>query len=64
MPPEFLISHTGPKTCELFADPSGSITLYAPKRENFDAALDLGTPSYVTAEIEARRLGFEPKWNV
>lgn len=64
MPPEFTLSYAGPKTCELFASPAGNITLYIPKREDFAAALELSTPDYTAAEIEARRLGFEPKWNL
>lgn len=61
MPPEFTLSYAGPNTCELFTNPSGKITLYIPKREGFDAALELGTDSYVAAEVEARELGFEPR---
>lgn len=63
MPPEFLISYTGPKTCELFANGAG-ITLYIPKRENFEAVLELECSSYVAAETEARKMGFETKWNL
>lgn len=63
IPPEFTLSYAGPKTCELFANPAGKITLYIPKREGFDAALELGTDSYVTAEAEARKLGFYPNAN-
>lgn len=63
MPHEFLISYAGPKTCELFAGPAG-ITLYVPRRENYEAAVELDTPSYTAAEIEARQMGFEPRWNV
>lgn len=64
MPPEFTISYAGPKTCELFANPSGKITLYIPKREGFDAALELDTRSFTVAMFEAFTLGFEPRWNL
>lgn len=63
MPHEFLISYAGPKTCELALSDSG-ITLFVPKRDNFEAALELDTLSFVLAEIYAFRLGFEPRWSV
>lgn len=63
MPHEFLISYTGPKTCELALSDSG-ITLFVPKRDNFEAALELATKSFTVAIFEAWNLGLEPRWNV
>jgi len=49
-------------TCELFRNDVGNIQLYAPSRENPQTIIELGTQSYVTGEIVARQMGFEPSW--
>lgn len=58
----FVAAYCDSTDCELYRE-DGAMILYCPARENYSAKLELGDISYAKAEVVARELGFEPKWN-
>lgn len=62
-PCAFIAAYLDHSTCELYMGDSGNIVAYVPTKATCETTIELGTQSYVTAEIVCRAMGIEPTWN-
>lgn len=56
-------AHLESNACELYIE-DGEVMAYIPTKADPEAILGLSVCDYVAAEIKARAMGLEPKWNV
>lgn len=61
MPSITATAHLDTNRCELYLV-DGEVIAFIPDRENSTASLGLGVSNYTDAEVKARQMGLEPKW--